>query len=73
MKQDNEKLTNNYTIHLDDATRDQVEKIAQYYQRKPSELLRLLLVPILINEYAKIQQQEHQENNEPMRAAKFNF
>jgi len=65
------KLENNYTIHLDDATRDLVERIAQAYQRKPSELLRLLLVPCLCKEWAKIQTQEHEENQEPMKVAKF--
>lgn len=71
MKQEN-KLSNNYTIHLDDVTREQVEKIAQYYQRKPSELLRLLLIPCLCREWAKIQIIEHPENGEMMTIAKFN-
>ena len=67
-----EKLQNQFTINTDDETRAQIEKIAEYYQRKPAELLRLLLGPALRNEWAKIQQQEHPENNEPIQQAIFN-
>lgn len=56
------KLQNQFTINTDDETRAQIEKIAEYYQRKPAELLRLILAPALRNEWAKIQQQEHPEN-----------
>lgn len=57
-----EKLKNQYCINLDDATAQQVEKIAEYYQRKPAELLRLLLAPVLRNEWAAIQREQHPEN-----------
>lgn len=50
-----QKLSNQITVNLDDAMRSQVEKIAEYYQRKPAELLRLLLTPVIIDTYAKIQ------------------
>lgn len=66
-----EKLKNQFTINTDDATRAQIEKIAEYYQRKPAELLRLLLAPALRNEWAKIQQQEHPENNAAPTVARF--
>lgn len=68
-----EKLTNNYTLHLDDATRDLVEKLASFYNRKPCELLRLLLVPQLSKEWAIVQTKEHEENNEKMTLAKFHL
>lgn len=65
------KLQNQYTINTDDETRAQIEKIAEHYQRKPAELLRLLLAPALRNEWAKIQQQEHPENNTAPTLARF--
>ena len=67
----NKKLNNQYCINVDDETRAQIERIAEYYQRKPAELLRLLLAPVLRNEWAKIQRQEHPENAEPLTVARF--
>lgn len=61
MKQ-KEKLLNSYTINLDDTTAQQLETLAEYYQRKPRELLRLLLAPALRNLWAEMQRQEHPEN-----------
>ena len=66
-----EKLKNQFCINLDDATAQQVEAIAEAYQRKPAELLRLLLAPVLRNEWAKIQREEHPENREPLTLARF--
>ena len=66
-----EKLTKQFTINTDNATAEQINKIAEHYQRKPAELLRLLLVPALCNEWAKIQRQEHPENAQPINAAVF--
>ena len=65
------KLNNQFTINTDEETADQIGRIAQYYQRKPAELLRLLLGPALRNEWAKIQRQEHPENTEPLTVATF--
>ena len=65
------KLNNQFCINLDDATAQQVEAIAEAYQRKPAELLRLLLAPVLRNEWAKIQREEHPENREPLTLARF--
>lgn len=65
------KLQNQFTINTDDETAAQIEKIAEHYQRKPAELLRLLLAPVLRNEWAKIQQQEHPENNTAPTLARF--
>lgn len=66
-----EKLKNQYCINLDDATAQQVEKIAEYYQRKPAELLRLLLAPVLRNEWATIQREQHPENQLAPTVARF--
>ena len=66
-----EKLKNQYCINLDDATAQQVEKIAEYYQRKPAELLRLLLAPVLRNEWATIQREQHPENQLTPTVARF--
>lgn len=65
------KLDNNYTLHLDTETSDLIEKLASYYNRKPCELLRLILVPQLIQEWAKVQAQEHQENQDKIEKAIF--
>lgn len=66
------KLNNQYNINVDDDTAQMVEKIAEHEQRKPAELLRLLLIPALRKKWVEIQTQEHQENNEPMKQAIFN-
>ena len=71
MKINEQQLRNQITVNLDDATAQQVEKIAKHYQRKPAELLRLILVPELCKLWAEIQRQEHQENQEPPTVAQF--
>lgn len=71
MKSNEKQLDQSYTINVDSATSQMIEKIAQYEQRKPRELLRLLLVPTLRQRWAEIQRQEHQENTEPMTQAIF--
>lgn len=40
-----EKLKNQFTINLDDETARAVEALARITQRKPAELLRLLVIP----------------------------
>ena len=65
------KLTKQFTINTDEETANQIERIAELHQRKPAELLRLLLGPALRNEWAKIQRQEHPENTEPLTVAIF--
>ena len=61
MSQD-KKLTNTYTVNTDDNTAALIEAIAEHEQRKPRELLRLLLNPALRQRWAEIQRQEHPEN-----------
>lgn len=68
---ENKKLTNQYCINLDESTAQMVETIAEHEQRKPAELLRLLLIPALRSAWVQIQREEHQENTEPMQKAIF--
>lgn len=67
-----QKNNNAITINVNDDLKNEIDYIARYYQRKPAELLRLLLTPVIINEYAKIQKTLHTVNNEPMKEATFN-
>ena len=71
MKQNEKQLNNSYTINTDDQTAALIEAIAEHEQRKPRELLRLLLIPALRQRWAEIQRQEHPENTEPMQQAIF--
>ena len=71
MKQNEKQLNNSYTINTDDNTAALIEAIAEHEQRKPRELLRLILIPALRQRWAEIQRQEHPENTEPMSAAIF--
>lgn len=50
-----EKLKNGYTINVDDELKNMIEALAQYYQRRPRELLRLFLRKVIIDEYAEMQ------------------
>ena len=67
----NSKLTKQFTINTDEETAEQIETIAEYYQRKPAELLRLLLVSALRNEWENIQRAEHPENRAAPTVARF--
>ena len=48
-----EKLNNSITLNFNDEYKKLIEKLAAIYQRKPAELLRLLLIPILHDKYAE--------------------
>ena len=65
------KLNNQYNINVDDDTSALIERIAEHEQRKPAELLRLLLVPALRKKWVEIQTQEHPENQTTPTVAKF--
>lgn len=67
----NNKLNKQFTINTDEETARQVEIIAEYYQRKPAELLRLILAPALRNEWANIQKEQHPENQAAPTLARF--
>lgn len=71
MQTTDKKLVVNYSIRVDQPTADQIEKLADYYNRKPSEFLRLILAPVLRDYWAKVQRQEHPENQEPPTLARF--
>lgn len=67
-----DQLNNNaITINVNDDIKSEITKISKYYQRKPAELLRLLLIPVITREYAKMMAQEYPQNNEPMTEAIF--
>ena len=67
----NNKLNKQFTINTDEETARQIELIAEYYQRKSAELLRLLLAPALRNEWAAIQREQHPENQAAPTLARF--
>ena len=51
------KKNNSYTINLDDEQAEQLEELARLTQRKPRELLRLLVAPVIESELVKIKYQ----------------
>lgn len=65
------KLDKNYCVRVDKDTANQIEKLSQYYQRKPADLLRLVLAPALRDLWAKMEQEQHQENNNAPSLARF--
>lgn len=65
------KNDNQFTINLNDEYKAQIMKLAEIHQRKPAELLRLLLQPVIISEYAKIQAMQHPINAQPLQQAIF--
>ena len=71
MKTNDKQLDQSYTINVDKEMAQMIEKIAEHEQRKPRELLRLLLVPTLRQKWCEIHREEHQENAQPMSAAIF--
>lgn len=71
MKETSEKLTNCYSVNLDEESAQMIEAIAREQQRKPRELLRLLLKPIIRSEWIKLQTQTHQENQQAPTVAQF--
>ena len=54
---------NSFTINLNDDITAELLKVAQLTQRKPAELLRLLVTPAIIKAYAEIQKDIHPGNN----------
>lgn len=71
MKETNEKLTNCYSVNLDEESAQMIEAIAREQQRKPRELLRLLLKPIIKAEWIKLQTEKHPENQQAPTVAQF--
>ena len=60
-----EKLKNQFNISLDDDTAAMVRHLAQTYQRKPAELLRLLVVPAVNDLFLKTESQRPENQTQP--------
>jgi len=67
----NNKLVKQYCVNLDADTGAMLERLAELYQRKPSELIRLLIAKPLRDEWSKVQREEHPENQEQPQPARF--
>ena len=65
------KLKNTYSINLDDETAEMLENLARLTQRKPRELLRLLVVPQVFKAWADYNRERYPENREPPKPAVF--
>lgn len=66
-----EKLKNQFTINLDDETAETLEALARELQRKPRELLRLLVAPVIRKEWERVNAEKFPENKEPPKPAHF--
>ena len=66
-----EKLKNQFTINLDDDTADTLEALARELQRKPRELLRLLVAPVIRKEWQRVNAEKFPENKEEPKPARF--
>lgn len=66
-----EKLNNSYSINLDDDTADTLEALARELQRKPRELLRLLVAPIIRKEWERVNREKYPENQQAPQVAHF--
>ena len=71
MKINKDQLDKSYTINLTNEQAEMLEKIAEHEERKPRELLRLLLKPILTQKWVEMQREEHPQNQEPICKAIF--
>lgn len=62
------KLKNQFTINLDDETAQKLEKLAELLQRKPAELLRLLVVPSISESWIKWNLDQPENQHQPQEA-----
>lgn len=60
-----DKLKNQVTINLSDDDMQLLNALCDAYNRRAGELVRILLKPVLRNEFTKLMQNQHAENNEP--------
>lgn len=60
-----------FTINLDEETSEKLKALAKLEQRKVAELLRILLNPVIDNEWIKKQKELFPENNQPPQIAHF--
>lgn len=65
------KNNNAITINVNDDLRAMIDKLAQHYQRKIADYIRVILTPVLIEQYAKMQRATHTENAQPLTIATF--
>ena len=64
-----EKLKNQFTINLNDEDAQKLKALANYYNRKPCEILRLLAQPQILKEFIKMNCELYPENkNTPQKA-----
>ena len=61
-----EKLKNQVTINLTDDDMQLLNVLCDAHNRRAGELVRILLKPALRNEFTKLMQNQHAENNEPL-------
>lgn len=66
-----EKKMRNFCVRVDEPTAQQIQTLADYYQRTASDLLRLLLAPVLRQQWAEMEREQHKENQEPPTLARF--
>lgn len=65
------KRNKHITVNLTDEEINLLNKIAELYERKPSELARILLNRATLAEWQNIQSKEHPENLAPFSVPKF--
>ena len=65
------KNDNKYTINLNDDYKRLISLLSDYYQRKPADLLRVLIIPALHNAYAQMQRDQHDDNRQPLTQAHY--
>lgn len=65
------KNNNAITINLNDEYKNIIDKLAAFYQRKTADYLRVILQPLLLNEYAKMQLLTGEAKSDGLQAAIF--
>lgn len=71
MKKPAERMTESYTVNLDQETAQTLEALARAKQRKPRELLRLLVAPLIRQEWERLQVETYEENRQPLTVAHY--
>lgn len=61
-----DKLKNQVTINLSDDDMRLLNVLCDAHNRRAGELVRILLKPALRNEFTKLMQDQHAENNQPL-------
>lgn len=66
------KYINQFTVNLTDEDAQRLNYLAKVKQRKPAELLRLILSPAILNEFIKQQREEQGNQEQEFTPAHFN-